>query len=62
MFKIIIDQELCKNCGICMEFCINNVFELDEHNNIVPENNSDCIGCELCVIRCPDFAISMEEE
>jgi 2-oxoglutarate ferredoxin oxidoreductase subunit delta len=62
MFKIIINQELCKNCGICLEFCVKDVFALDELNNITLENNSNCIGCELCVRRCPDFAISMEEE
>jgi len=58
--RISINENLCKRCGICSEFCSQKVF-LEQNNGMpqvtVPEN---CIVCHLCDWRCPDFAITLE--
>lgn len=60
MYKILINQNLCKQCGICIEFCPKNVFLQNEDGTILPKNVKNCIGCKMCEMRCPDFAILME--
>jgi 2-oxoglutarate ferredoxin oxidoreductase subunit delta len=61
--RVVIDRELCKGCGFCIEFCPANVLEFSKTFNakgyhppdaVNPEN---CTGCGLCGIYCPDFAI-----
>ena len=51
----------CKNCGICAAFCPKGALEMGEHG---PEwtNPEKCIGCRLCELRCPDFAIEVIKE
>jgi 2-oxoglutarate ferredoxin oxidoreductase subunit delta len=60
---VIINAELCKGCGFCIEFCPAKVLAFsDEFNSkgyhppfaAKPEA---CTGCDLCGIYCPDFAI-----
>ena len=61
--QVVINAELCKGCGFCIEFCPPGVLEFsDEFNSkgyhppraVKPEA---CTGCDLCGIYCPDFAI-----
>jgi len=59
-----INEEWCKGCGICVEFCPNSVLIMNEHDKAVTVRLEDCTACRLCEIRCPDLAISVliEEE
>jgi len=66
-YKIIINEELCKGCDICVELCPTNVFELSEQINtkgyyvpkpILIEN---CTGCKICDLICPEMAILLEQ-
>jgi len=58
-----IDEDLCKGCEICIEFCPLEVFENSEKLNrkgyYVPvvAREDDCNGCRLCDLLCPEFAI-----
>ena len=63
MKEILINEKWCKGCGICVDFCPKNVFD-QPHLNVrpTPARVSDCIGCGLCELRCPDFAISLIKE
>ena len=58
----IINRDWCKGCGICGRFCPKNVLELDEAEKVTAARPEDCICCEFCELRCPDFAIEIETE
>ena len=57
---ISVDKKLCKQCGICTELCPKKV--LKQEFGCPPEvaDLDACIGCRLCQLRCPDFAIEVE--
>ncbi len=52
--------ERCKGCGICVEFCPKKVLEVSELEKVVVAREQDCIKCRQCEMRCPDFAIFVE--
>ncbi len=59
--KLRVVEQLCKGCGICVEFCPKNVLGLK--NEVVKvEREEDCIKCGQCELRCPDYAIYLEED
>ena len=55
-----VDADWCKGCGICVAFCPKNVLEL-ENDKVVIKRRDDCIQCGQCELRCPDYAIYLEE-
>ena len=67
-YLVFIDEKICKGCGLCVFYCPKNVLKLADKMNQkgynVAEviNLDDCIGCRLCDIACPDFAIYVQEE
>lgn len=54
--QIRIDTVRCKGCGICVEFCPARVLAIKDGTAVV-ERLEDCTACNLCDLRCPDFAI-----
>jgi 2-oxoglutarate ferredoxin oxidoreductase subunit delta len=66
MYKIYINKASCKGCGICIEFCPKRVFEKASEvtdKNVNPAaivHPEKCVGCLLCELYCPDFAVSVE--
>ncbi|MBI4701973.1 MAG: ferredoxin family protein [Deltaproteobacteria bacterium] len=61
--KTFIDNEVCKGCGFCIEFCpttcleFSSVFNRKGYHYPVMARGPDCNGCDLCGLYCPDFAI-----
>ncbi len=64
-------DERCKGCRFCIEFCPQHVlYETDEANSkgyhvVRRDDSGTCIGCEMCSLVCPEFAIhvvSADEE
>ncbi len=63
-----IDVELCKGCGICIEFCPMKVLEESDKINkkgYYPPRaakEDECVGCRLCELLCPEFSIMIINE
>ena len=65
--RLVIDEEACKGCGFCVEFCPTGALELSGsynrkgyHPPIVIED--DCVYCEVCELICPEFSIYCVED
>ncbi|HOB42823.1 MAG: 4Fe-4S binding protein [Bacillota bacterium] len=54
---VLVRQEWCKGCGICIAMCPKKVLEAAADGKVVVARPEDCIKCETCEIMCPDFAI-----
>ncbi len=58
-----INENLCKGCDICIEFCPLNVFESSDRLNRrgydvpVVARGDVCNECGICDLLCPEFAI-----
>ncbi|WP_331721869.1 indolepyruvate ferredoxin oxidoreductase subunit alpha [Alkalithermobacter thermoalcaliphilus] len=59
--KLIIKPEWCKGCKICVEFCPKDVLDIKQEKVYI-QDIEKCIKCGLCEIRCPDYAIYLENE
>ncbi len=58
-----INEDLCKGCDICIEFCPTDVFEksgrLNRKGYYLPviAREEACTGCLLCELMCPELSI-----
>jgi 2-oxoglutarate ferredoxin oxidoreductase subunit delta len=63
--KVAINQELCKGCGICIEFCPTKALAFSDFLNskgvrpVALRDPNACRLCGLCELYCPDFAIAV---
>jgi 2-oxoglutarate ferredoxin oxidoreductase subunit delta len=51
----------CKGCGICAIFCPKQILKINEVEKLEIIDESQCIGCKQCELRCPDYAIFVEK-
>ena len=67
MNRIVVDDDKCRGCALCVEFCPKNVLRLADRFNRDglrpvemgwPER---CIGCATCATVCPHVAIVLVE-
>lgn len=61
MFQIHINEKFCKKCGYCIAFCPKEVFRAARDGGPVVHDPEQCSQCEQCDLRCPDFAITLQE-
>lgn len=61
MAKIIVDQNLCIGCGLCVSTC-PECFELKEDGKSYPKAD-ECDNCNIeeVILDCPVQAISKED-
>ena len=55
-----INEKLCKQCCSCSALCPKQVLEQSYGSYPKVAHLDACIGCKLCALRCPDFAIEVE--
>jgi 2-oxoglutarate ferredoxin oxidoreductase subunit delta len=67
MPKVMVNEDVCKGCGLCVEACPKKIMELtkDKLNKkgYHPARVTDmekCIACAMCATMCPDVAITVE--
>lgn len=62
-----IDKDLCKGCGLCVEACPTNVYEITGETNrkgfavVTAAHAEKCVKCRICEKTCPDLALYIEE-
>jgi len=62
-FRVLINIKWCKGCGICMAFCPKGILAAEGFSQkATVTDESQCIGCTMCEIHCPDFAIEVVKE
>lgn len=65
MPKLVIREERCKSCGICVEFCPRECLEITDRLNpqgyqpVGLKDPEDCTGCAICARMCPDVVIEV---
>lgn len=57
-----IKKSWCKKCGICVDFCPQNVYKTDEKGYPEIVDIKKCTECRICIVMCPDFAIFAENK
>lgn len=65
MAKIVIDEERCKGCELCLAACPKRIIVMSENFNkkgyhpAKQINPEECTGCAFCALTCPDIAIEV---
>lgn len=63
---IIVDENLCKGCHLCLFMCYKNVYAISQEINKkgvqLPYVNFEdrCTKCGTCEVACPDQAITVD--
>jgi len=65
MGSIIINEERCKGCELCVYYCPKGLIYMADHFNgkgLHPcafRDTGECNGCTICAMMCPDVAIEV---
>ena len=69
MAKIIINEDLCKGCGLCTTACPKNLLVLSKdklnakgYHPAQMTDESKCISCAFCATMCPDVVIEVRKD
>ena len=69
MSRFLVDENICKGCGLCVNACPRKIIELNKERisakGYHPARLIDagkCVGCASCAMMCPDMAITVERE
>ena len=54
--RVIVDIDLCIDCGACVSLCPTDALHLDE-KGLLEYSLERCLGCGLCIDACPRGAI-----
>ena len=65
MAKVVINQDKCKGCLLCVNFChkglLKKSVKLNKRglNFVEFDLSQECIGCAQCAVICPDCCIEV---
>ncbi len=67
MPRIIVNEEICKGCELCVNACPRKIISLAKeklnskgYHPAELQNEEKCTGCASCAMMCPDVAIIVE--
>lgn len=60
--SILIKEELCKGCAICVDLCPTNVLVINLLEKVHVANLDKCTQCRQCELHCPDYAIFIDKD
>ncbi len=67
MAKVTVNIDYCKGCGLCVDFCPQDIMQLNAEvitqKGYHPAHCVDqesCTACLSCATMCPDVAITIE--
>jgi len=66
--RIIVNETMCKGCGLCVEVCPQKVIALSPSRinmkgyHPAEQAKEGCTGCGICAIMCPDVVITVYRE
>lgn len=58
--SMIVVQELCKGCGVCVDACPRNAISTQNGKAFIDQ--SRCASCQICIKACPMGALQFEDE
>lgn len=68
MANVIINEEKCKGCGLCVRACPKKIVALSNtklnskgYHPAEVTDMSQCIACASCARTCPDAVITIEK-
>ncbi len=68
MAKLIINEEACKGCGLCVEVCPKKILALHKeklntrgYHPIAITDDEACISCASCARMCPDVVFTVNK-
>ncbi|MBC7224194.1 MAG: 4Fe-4S binding protein [Anaerolineae bacterium] len=59
--RVVVFDNWCKGCGLCIAFCPAQVLEATDEGHPVVAHPERCTACHWCDTHCPDFAIVVED-
>ncbi len=59
--EVVTYRDWCKRCHICVSFCPKEALVIDKEGYPYIGDPDRCTGCGTCEMRCPDFAINLQE-
>jgi 2-oxoglutarate ferredoxin oxidoreductase subunit delta len=63
--KVVVKNDFCKGCGLCIEYCPKKVLQVSSHLNEMgyhyaeADETKKCSGCLVCTLVCPEVAIEV---
>ncbi len=58
--EVVVFDNWCKGCGLCVAFCPRDVLEMSDDGRVHVAAPERCIACHWCDTHCPDFAILVQ--
>ena len=65
MAKVVIDEERCKGCELCVAFCPREILDMADYFNgkgyrpAIILDQEKCNACTYCARMCPEVAIEI---